>query len=139
MHIDVNDIPEVAMRFMHDTHLEEVLLLNELYVLFAQYKEGDDVASLAKKIEALSLHTHEHFKREEERMIAFNFPHYPMHKQAHEDYLQAFDAVLADWRATSDVEGVTLFLTETTPAWMQQHISTMDFVTANFFVRCEHK
>lgn len=138
MHIDVNDIPEVSMRFMHDTHLEEVLLLNEIYVMFDRYKQGDDVAGLAEKIEALSLHTHEHFKREEEHMIRLNFPPYPVHKQAHDDYLQAFDAVLDDWRLTFDVAAVALFLTETTAVWMQQHISTMDFVTANFFASCEH-
>ena len=36
-----------------------------------------------------------------------------------------------------DLEPIAHFLKETTPAWLQQHIATMDAVTANFFSMCE--
>lgn len=136
--IDKSDIPTVAMPFMQATHMEEVALLNELYLLFEAYEAGQHVPDLAEKIEALSSHTDAHFKREEESMVALGFPPYPIHKQAHDDYLNDFNAVLADWRSSGDLAALMLFLKETTPAWMIQHISTMDVVTANFFAMCEN-
>lgn len=137
MIIDENDIPKVAMPFMHETHLEEVALLNALYLLLEKYEQGVRVPELGEKIEALLAHTYAHFKREEESMIALNFPPFPVHKQAHDDYLKDFNAVVGEWRSSGDVAAFSLFLRETTPAWMQQHIATMDFVTANFFAMCE--
>lgn len=133
MKIDPASIPEVAMPFMQETHLEEVAMLNELYELFERAGAGEDVYELPWKIETLSAHTHAHFAREEERMAELGFPPYPVHRQAHDDYLNAFDAVLDAWRASGDVGPVARFLTETTPGWLQQHIATMDFVTAGFF------
>jgi len=137
MKIDADSIPEVTMPFMHETHLEEVAMLNEIYDLFDRSEAGEDVYELPWKIETLAAHTHAHFAREEERMVELNFPPYPVHKQAHDDYLQQFDALLEAWRRSGDVGPLALFLKETTPAWMRQHIATMDFVTANFFAMNE--
>lgn len=133
MHIDPQSIPEVAMAFMQETHLEEVALLNGLYLLFDQFEAGEEVPGLEAQVEALASHTHAHFAREEERMLKLDFPPYPIHKMAHDEYLEAFDGELNSWRSSGDVAPVITFLRETTPGWMQQHISTMDFVTANFF------
>jgi len=133
MKIDPASIPEVAMPFMQETHLEEVAMLNEIYEMFDRVAAGEDLYELPWKIETLSAHTHAHFAREEERMVELGFPPYPMHKQAHDEYLADFDRVVESWRSSGDVALVAHFLRETTPAWMQQHIATMDFVTANFF------
>jgi len=133
MKIDPASIPEVAMEFMQETHLEEVAMLNELYEMFDRVEAGEDLYELPWKIETLAAHTHAHFAREEERMVELNFPPYLMHKMAHDEYLFAFDGVLDAWRSSGDLAPVARFLKETTPAWMQQHIATMDFVTANFF------
>lgn len=133
MKIDPASIPEVVMPFMHETHLEEVALLNELYVLLARIDAGEAVPELAAKLDELAAHTHAHFAREEERMIETGFPPYPMHKMAHDEYLNEFDTILATWRSNADLQPVARFLKQTTPAWLQQHIATMDAVTANFF------
>lgn len=134
MKLNPSDIPEVSIPFMQKTHLEEVEMLNELYALFEQDQSSPE---LGEKIEALVVHTHAHFTREEEKMLELNFPAYPMHKQAHDEYLDEFDALVADWRSSGDLAPVALFLQHSTPTWLQQHISTMDFVTANFFAMCE--
>jgi len=133
----INEIPNVAMPFMQETHLEEVALINALFLLLDKYEQGEHVPELGEKIEALLVHTYEHFKREEESMVALGFPPYSVHKQAHDDYLKGFNAVVTDWHSSGDVATFNLFLRETTPAWMMQHIATMDFVTANFFTMCE--
>jgi len=137
MKLNPSDIPEVAMPFMQKTHLEEVAMLNELYDLFDRNEQGEEVLELDLKIEALIEHTHAHFAREEEMMLALSFPPYPVHKQAHDQFFQGFEAVVVQWRESGDVIPVANFLRQITPAWMQQHISTMDFVTANFFAMHE--
>jgi len=65
------------------------------------------------------------------------FPPYPMHKMAHDEYRNEFDTILAAWHANGDLQPLAHFLKETTPVWLQQHIATMDAVTANFFSMCE--
>jgi len=112
-------------------------MLNELYTLFDRLGEGEDVPQLAGKLEALAEHTHAHFAREEEKMLELDFPPYPMHKQAHDEYLAGFDALLDAWRASGDVAPLADFLQHSTPDWMQQHIGCMDFVTARFFAMSE--
>ncbi len=138
MKINPDDITEVAIPFMQQTHLEEVAMLNGLYSAFENVRHGEEVADLSMQIEALVKHTHAHFERENEQMIALNFPVYHVHKHAHDEQLKALDAVIAAWRDNGDLTPVMTFLEITTPAWMKQHISTMDFVTANFFVMCEN-
>jgi hemerythrin len=137
MKLNPSEIPEVAMPFMQEAHLEEVAMLNELYDLFDKSRQGEEVSGLAEKIEALVVHTHAHFERENEKMLALSFPPYPVHKQAHDEYLNDMDAVVAAWRESGELVPVMVFFEEATPAWLQQHISTMDFVTANFFAMCE--
>ena len=137
MKLNPSDIPEVAMPFMQQTHLEEVAMLNALYELFDKLADGEDVPQLSGELEALAAHTHAHFSREEEKMLALNFPPYPIHKHAHDEYLAEFDALLDDWRKSGDVAPVADFLQNSTPDWMQQHIGCMDFVTANFFAMAE--
>ena len=134
MKLNPSDIPEVAMPFMQETHLQEVAMLNEIFALLDKREAGETMPELDDKLESLATHTHAHFAREEERMLALNFPPYPVHKQAHDDYLAAFDARMDLWRKSRDVSPVAEFLTTVTPGWMQQHIATMDRVTANFFV-----
>jgi len=139
MKLSRSDFPEVAISFMQQTHLEEVDMLNALYDLFERAEQGEDVPELVASIEALLEHTHAHFAREEEEMLKLNFPPYPVHKQAHDQFLQDFEAVVVQWRASEDVAPVADFVRQITPAWMQQHISTMDFVTANFFAMHEQQ
>ncbi len=125
------------MPFMQATHLEEIEMLNELYELFEKKRHGEQLPQLAEKIEAVAAHTHAHFERENEQMVLHGFPPYPVHKQAHDEHLNELDDVIAAWRLDGDLAPVMTFFEITTPKWMQQHISTMDFVTANFLLMKE--
>ena len=74
MKINPSDITEVAMPFMQETHLEEIEMLNALYILFEKSKNGEQIAELPSTIDAIVKHTHEHFERENAQMLALNFP-----------------------------------------------------------------
>ena len=137
MNINPSDIPEVAVTFMQDTHMEEVAMLNALYVLFDKHRAGEETPELAAQLDAIVQHTHAHFERENEKMLALNFPPYPVHKQVHDEYLEQLDTVVNTWKETQDLAPVFTFFELTTPQWLNQHISTMDYVTANFFKMAE--
>jgi len=138
MKINPSDITEVCIPFMQETHLEEIDMLNTLYDLFECFRQGKEVPELAGQVQAIAEHTHAHFERENEKMRALNFPPYSVHKQVHDEYLSRMDDTILTWQASKDITPLISFFEQETPAWMQQHISTMDFVTANFFAMVEN-
>jgi hemerythrin len=133
MNINPCEITEVCIPFMQETHLEEIDMLNALYILFDRIRQGEDVPELVDKIQSIAAHTHAHFERENTKMRELNFPPYAVHKQVHDEYLNTMDHVIAAWLESKDITPLINFFENETPEWMKQHISTMDFVTANFF------
>lgn len=137
MRLNPSDIPEVAMQFMHDVHLDEVDMLNELYGLIEEVEQGNDVPGLTEMVDALLAHTRAHFAGENEKMRKHQFPPYPIHKQEHDRLLQEFTVVVDQWKQSGELVPLADYLRITLPAWMMNHISTMDDVTANFLAMHE--
>lgn len=124
--IDPTHLPRVAMENMNDVHLEEVALINEIDAML----ESD--ADVSAKLQELLAHTREHFEGEETMMEEQNFPPYPFHKGEHDAALEQMQKVFADFSATGDKTALTRYIRETLPAWIDNHIKTMDTVTAVF-------
>jgi hemerythrin len=137
MTLTPSDFPEVAMPFMHDNHLEEVDLLNAIYALIEQVEAGGEAPELAARVDTLLSHTIAHFASENEKMRESRFPPYPVHKREHDRFLEEFTRVVETWKKTGDLAPLAKYLRETIPAWMKHHISTMDYVTANFLAMHE--
>ena len=102
-----------------------------------QAEEGRDVPELAAKVDALLSPTLTHFAGEDEKMLKLQFPPYPVHKHEHDRLLEEFTAVVDQWKASGELAPLAEYLKVTIPAWMMDHISTMDYVTANFFAMHE--
>ena len=66
-------------------------------------------------------------------MRELNFPPYTIHKGEHDNALKRMHEVLENWERHRDVQGLKMYLIEEVPAWLTQHIQTMDTVTAMFF------
>lgn len=133
MRLTADDFPEVAIRAMHDVHLEEVEMINEIYALLDAVEAGvGDPALLAGKVEAFLAHTHEHFANEERLMQQYAFPPYAMHKMAHDQFLHDMSEAVVKWKDEGDLVAIAHFMRKTLPGWMKDHIATMDFVTADF-------
>ncbi|MGV6859270.1 MAG: hemerythrin family protein [bacterium] len=134
--IPVSSIPSVAADFMNDVHLEEVEMINALHDLILENQGGgSNEQEISDALSAVLEHTREHFAREERFMQEGHFPPYSVHKAEHDAFLKDFEEVEKHWLAERDLGAVSLFLEETLPAWLNQHISTMDFVTARFLSR----
>ena len=132
LQLKASEFSQMSTPFMQDTHEEEITMLNELYRLFARVRNGEEALQLEEKVDTLVKHTHDHFERENEQMRIHHFPPYLIHKQVHDQHLAEMDEVVAKWKRSGDIKPLMTFFEETTPEWMRQHISTMDFVTANF-------
>lgn len=136
MLIEKESIPQVAMAFMNETHAEDVAIINDLHALILEYESEPNAKNkerLDAKYEEWTLHTIEHFRVEEEKMLREGFPPYAMHKGEHENALAKMDANFRQWQNSGDIGALKGYIAEELPEWLSNHIATMDTVTAMFF------
>jgi hemerythrin len=136
MLLDKETLPLVAMEFMNEVHLEDLELINELFELVLAYEQkpnNENEVKLNNKYSQWFQHTVDHFKGEEQMMQERGFPPYPMHKGEHDNALRLMDQVYGDWLKSKDIKVLKIYLIETLPSWLTNHIQTMDTVTAMFF------
>jgi hemerythrin len=136
MLIEQENIPQVAMAFMNETHTEDVKIINDLYALILAYETEQSTKNkedIDTKYEEWTLHTIEHFRVEEEKMLNEGFPPYPMHKSEHENALVKMDTNFRQWQNSGDITALKHYIGEELPGWLSNHIATMDTVTAMFF------
>lgn len=125
---DYPALPEVAMPFMNAVHQAELALVTDLFT---------QVESLAapEAIDALLIawmeHTKAHFAREERLMREYNFFATSFHQGEHERALLELLGAQQQWLRERDYE-LLLDYIQHWREWLQQHISSMDFVTAQF-------
>jgi len=133
MLLHASDFSDVALASMQDTHLEEIAMINAILdMLESVDKGGVHQAMLTAPLNELLEHTREHFADEERLMQAHHFPAYGMHKGAHELFLADLEQVVADWKSGQRLAPLVRFMHQELPAWMKQHIGTMDAATARF-------
>ncbi len=139
--IDIKEIPQVAIDVMNATHQEEVVLINTIGELVSNTqpelsdKSNVDPISeqaITKKLMEWLEHTRTHFGHEEKMMEEYGFPAYVVHSSAHEVALSNLEQVVKNWQQSKNLEPLSEYLFETWPAWFQQHVQTMDFMTAQF-------
>lgn len=123
-------LPMVAMPSMNDTHLEDVIMINEL----ARLIDEADMGEITAKLDILIGHTIEHFSGEEKMMLEKGFPPYQMHKTEHDKALAQMKEVSQHWKEYKDLNALSQYIKVFMPAWLVQHVSTMDTVTARFLV-----
>ena len=122
-------IPAVALTEMNDVHYEEIEIINQLHELVLAKKNNE---LISEKLQELKEHTIAHFANEERLMQEHGFPPYPIHKYNHDQFLNEFAVLAQNWESTKDVEPLKTFLETTLPEWLNNHISTLDTVTAMF-------
>ncbi len=121
-------LPRVALPSMNDTHLEELLIINEIMHAI----DVHDIEETDALLSELISHTLSHFGGEEEQMRLHQFPPYPMHKGEHDRALEELKAQIASWHNRRDFASLSYYIKTTLPRWIVQHVLTMDTVTANY-------
>lgn len=134
--ISQSTLPQVAMEFMNTVHAEDVDIINNLYTLIESYNdEGNENCHepLDKAYERWYEHTLDHFEGEEIKMQELNFPPYHMHKGEHEKALARMEEIYRSWKKRRDITILENYIGKEIPMWLNNHIQTMDTVTAMFF------
>lgn len=131
--LPVEQIPPVALESMNQTHREEVELINRLAALVAAGMVGEcDAQSITDQLKALIDHTQQHFARENRLMEQVSFPAYPIHRDEHHRVLNLLEALLHSWLEQQALQPLADFLFDEWPSWFDNHVLTMDSVTAGF-------
>ena len=136
MLLDINDLPLVEEEFMNDVHKEDVEIINRLFESVLAY-ENDPSEENTHLVDTIYMewyvHTVDHFQGEEEKMRELGFPPYQMHKGEHDRVLGDMRLIQLNWKQTRDIKPLKIYLIEELPMWLNNHILTMDTVTARFF------
>ncbi|WP_456375117.1 bacteriohemerythrin [Thiolapillus sp.] len=127
------DIPDIAVGSMNDTHHEEVALVNALGRLLLQAREGNpDKEAIGKALDDWIRHTESHFERENRLMQEYGFPPFPVHAGEHSNALENLHRLQQNWHSDQDLDALGGYVFNTWPQWFQMHVNSMDNVTAQF-------
>ncbi|MFT5660797.1 MAG: hemerythrin [Sulfurimonas sp.] len=131
----IEQLEEMSVDKMQETHENEVKILNAVDNLAISYDRGEaTLDELEKKIDEYVAHVHKHFAYEEGLMQEHNFPSYDMHKTAHDMFLEELDHAIKQWKRYEKVEKITNFIRRA-PEWIVLHVNTVDVPTANYLAK----
>ena len=130
MQLSFDTLPKVRLESMNTTHSEEVDILNQLYK--AMDAGTIDETVIDTILDELMQHTMGHFSGENEMMQRYGFPAIAMHMGEHQRVLTEMEGVIHAWKSSRELVNLMHYFCEVIPQWLQQHISTMDTVTAQF-------
>ena len=126
-----DQLPLVAMPSMNDTHLEEMLIINQLQSV----AEAGEIEKTINVLKELQKHTKDHFSNEESMMQEANFPAYEVHKAEHDRHLGELQSVLNYFQKHQDPLAIVSYINGTLVSWLTHHIQTMDTMTATFLTQ----
>jgi len=137
-----DEIPSVELDFMNATHFEELKIVREIGELIDTFitansneKHSDENQdALSQKLNAWLDHTILHFERENALMQETGFPAYEIHASEHVKSLSLLRELINAWSDSQDIELVKNYIFSAWPTWFEQHVNTMDMMTAKFAV-----
>ncbi len=129
-----SEYPQVALAFMNETHAEEINMVQDVLRQIDSMGSNADTAAISAQLERWLAHTQAHFQRENTMMQDIHFPMYPVHAGEHSRVLAELEAVLAAWTVKPDKAELRDYIENQWQPWFEQHVSTMDTVTAQFAV-----
>ena len=135
--LETETIPRVELDFMNDTHFEEVEIVRELGEAVNSFITNDNQQSqsiITQKLNTWLDHTIAHFERENALMKETDFLAYAIHTNEHDIALNQMKNVITAWNENQDIDLIEDYIFAIWPAWFNQHVNTMDMITAKFAV-----
>jgi hemerythrin len=129
MPLNLSSLPQVALDFMNRDHAEFLVLRDSLLGRLSAQIPGEE---LSASLDELLEHTRHHFAAEERAMQETGFPPYLIHKSEHDRVLADMSAQIERWNHGRDSEALRQWIDQAVGDWLFNHVSTMDFVTAEF-------
>jgi len=120
----IEKVNPVAFEPMNEIHKRELEYINSLYEAIENEKD------INKAYEEFLNDVKEHFAFEEKLMEKYNFFAIIPHKMEHQRILNELQEVK---KHLNDKELLKKYLKESFIPWLENHINTIDTVTAGFF------
>jgi hemerythrin len=131
--VDTDTMPRVALDRMNQVHLEEVGLINRLGEMVVGASKGElDPERINEPLIEWVEHTRSHFDGENELMKFHAFPPYSVHAAEHAKVLTCIEFVRDQWLREGNLATLADFIFVEWRAWFEEHVKTMDSVTAVF-------
>lgn len=131
----IEQLEDLDVEEMQQTHEDEVKLLNEIDKLATQHQMGQPTLDALKtQLERYITHVKEHFANEERLMLKYDFPSYEMHKMAHDMFLVDMDQAVNQWRRHEDINKIVNFIRKS-PEWIVLHINSVDAPTSRYLTQ----
>lgn len=131
----VEQVEDLDVEEMQETHEEEIKILNEVEKLAVAYSmDKSKLTQLEVKLDEYIEHVKAHFANEERLMKKYNFPSYEMHKMAHDMFLIDLSYAIRQWKEFGDIDKIINFVYKS-PEWIVMHINSVDAPTSMYIVR----
>ncbi|CAA6814755.1 MAG: Unknown protein [uncultured Sulfurovum sp.] len=131
----IEQLEDLDVEEMQQTHEDEVKLLNEIDKLATQHQMGQPTLDeLERKLELYITHVKEHFANEERLMLKYDFPSYEMHKMAHDMFLVDMEYAISQWKGSGNLEKIINFIRKS-PEWIVMHINSVDAPTSRYLTQ----
>ncbi len=127
--------PQVGLDVMNNTHFEEIEMVKVLGECINSYQSDsieNEAQYITELLETWLAHTETHFARENNLMETIQFPMIMMHTGEHERALAEIKHMVSTWKISEGIDAVAEYVFETWPIWFEQHVETMDAITAQF-------
>ena len=118
----------VKISAFDEEHKRLIAIFNNLSDAMSQGKSQNVLSDILTE---LSNYTKTHFRREEEAMQKYNYPAFPEHKQAHDEFIRRLSEAQAQHAGGNVRLGIPIFNFLT--LWVQNHIKQMDRSYSEFF------
>lgn len=135
--LNIHDLPITSSDMMNNDHKEFVDIINKL-IIMVNDENIEKEKNIDVYLEKLLSHTKQHFSKEEDLMVKYNFPPYMMHKREHDRILKILNDSIIHWKLNRDRKLIEKLVATVLPEWLIQHITTMDSITAQFLAYSEH-
>lgn len=133
--IYVEQVEEMSVEQMQQTHENEIKILNEIEKLaFGFDRKTVELSVLEKKLDEYIEHVKKHFANEERLMLEYDFPSYDMHKTAHDMFLLDLESAVRQWKKFGDIKKIINFVYKI-PEWIVLHVNSVDAPTADYLAR----
>jgi hemerythrin len=106
--------------------------IHEEFALLCQALANTTKEMRLQKLAELLAHTVEHFEKENQWMIEYDFPMQSCHRREHEEVLSVIQEVQKQCGLGDDE--LALNLAKELPNWLEHHVQTMDKMLGQFLV-----
>jgi len=131
----VQQVEDLDVEEMQNTHEDEIKILNEIEKLADNYRmDKSNLTQLEEKLDEYIAHVKEHFANEERLMKKYHFPSYEMHKMAHDMFLIDLSYAVKQWKEYGDINKMINFVYKT-PEWIVMHINSVDAPTSMYLAK----